>query len=710
MILTNKYSVTYDMEAIDRDFDIFIVEKKGKDFNKTNILDLATQQYKARAVQYTSGANAFVLFEKRAVTEKEYQDAITRDYPDVRVRKMDIFDEDECKAFWWQKRLLAQLLMNSIGVPKQMGVAYNNLTGKLLYGKPEWKAVDKKTKKTYMMYFLEIAFDAGMYLNLNVKTFKNECKNRKDSKKGHYIIDPKAGNFRRKLAADQIAEDKVFVEASFAHKRNTVKYLDFKTFNRFKKCKLGVLEQFTQDVEKYLGEYMILTPGQRNGDMEFAESQKERENLSVSDYSSILSERDVNIVDECRDKVSGAIVSRLINELFIFYGITAKVGTLERGMYNIRIIHNEEYYKEKELPDPHEENLHGYIVQHVTEEDCSDLSKEVEKKESPIIHKIIIELILKGDVRTGKISIYNWAGLSNGKEWTFVTREKFTGVKVSEGGVTNSAGNRTFNYYRYACLCIRQDGKLCFTTFNDVKIADTEYEEKIRSAYDKYFDTQKIKHKKYVEGLVFSDIQNIHAIIRTNEKTMPNTRNLWIGLKGTNDKDAVITDLVLDVLDKFVENYPEDREYIEGLRESIINFQLPMTKKKMRRLMNMKKGAAKRLNRFMHEYYGIWISAEIKDRDFEKDYQIENILNIKYFEESNTDGTGKASFNYYVGPTRSNLQSSIHNACVIRQVQAQGEIEFAELLPLMAVDFVRIGMYTVLPFPFKYLREYLKMV
>ena len=158
------------MEAIDRDFDIFIVEKKGKDFNKTNILDLATQQYKARAVQYTSGANAFVLFEKRAVTEKEYQDAITRDYPDVRVRKMDIFDEDACKAFWWQKRLLAQLLMNSIGVPKQMGVAYNNLTGKLLYGKPEWKAVDKKTKKTYMMYFLEIAFDAGMYLNLNVKT------------------------------------------------------------------------------------------------------------------------------------------------------------------------------------------------------------------------------------------------------------------------------------------------------------------------------------------------------------------------------------------------------------------------------------------------------------------------------------------------------------------------------------------------------------
>ena len=33
-------------------------------------------------------------------------------------------------------------------------------------------------------------------------------------------------------------------------------------------------------------------------------------------------------------------------------------------------------------------------------------------------------------------------------------------------------------------------------------------------------------------------------------------------------------------------------------------------------------------------------------------------------------------------------------------------MEFSELLPLMAVDFVRNKQYTVLPFPFKYLREW----
>jgi len=37
------------------------------------------------------------------------------------------------------------------------------------------------------------------------------------------------------------------------------------------------------------------------------------------------------------------------------------------------------------------------------------------------------------------------------------------------------------------------------------------------------------------------------------------------------------------------------------------------------------------------------------------------------------------------------------------------EIAFEDQFPLMAVDFVRNGQYTVVPFPFKYLREYAKM-
>ena len=42
----------------------------------------------------------------------------------------------------------------------------------------------------------------------------------------------------------------------------------------------------------------------------------------------------------------------------------------------------------------------------------------------------------------------------------------------------------------------------------------------------------------------------------------------------------------------------------------------------------------------------------------------------------------------------------------MRKVISLGEeLEYEEALPLMAVEFVRNSQYTVLPFPFKYLRE-----
>ena len=53
---------------------------------------------------------------------------------------------------------------------------------------------------------------------------------------------------------------------------------------------------------------------------------------------------------------------------------------------------------------------------------------------------------------------------------------------------------------------------------------------------------------------------------------------------------------------------------------------------------------------------------------------------------------------------------SIHTASTISEVRScdNDRIEFQEILPLLAVDFVRAAQYTILPFPFKYLTEYAK--
>jgi len=79
-------------------------------------------------------------------------------------------------------------------------------------------------------------------------------------------------------------------------------------------------------------------------------------------------------------------------------------------------------------------------------------------------------------------------------------------------------------------------------------------------------------------------------------------------------------------------------------------------------------------------------------------------MNIKMFEDC-----GKTY--YSVGRKDKNPSLTIPRAVNIREVQVyEGEpILFEKLLPLMSVEFVRNGQLTVVPFPFKYLREWIEM-
>jgi len=110
-MLTNRINVTYNIENIDADFDIFRVEKSNKDYYKYNILDSAVYEFKAAAVQWTFGATALVLFRKGEVTEKQFKESIMKEYEDVKIQKIDLFDSEQCnKCFYFENRLLPRAL------------------------------------------------------------------------------------------------------------------------------------------------------------------------------------------------------------------------------------------------------------------------------------------------------------------------------------------------------------------------------------------------------------------------------------------------------------------------------------------------------------------------------------------------------------------------------------------------------------------------
>ncbi len=114
--------------------------------------------------------------------------------------------------------------------------------------------------------------------------------------------------------------------------------------------------------------------------------------------------------------------------------------------------------------------------------------------------------------------------------------------------------------------------------------------------------------------------------------------------------------------------------------------------------LNIRSDFGKDFNRYLFQNTGILLHPTPKDESVRGEY-FDAVLNIKYFEK-------EEKYYYFVGTAEKKLQQSLHNACLLREVISIGEkINMQELLKLMAVEFVRNGQYTVLPFPFKYLNE-----
>lgn len=465
---------------------------------------------------------------------------------------------------------------------------------------------------------------------------------------------------------------------------------------------MGVMEQFLRDVNDNLSKYITIDIVKREDAQEFDISNLEKKGISELEYGEMLQKKGVVIVDENNSEISKDIVAKLLEELEKYYHVKATVGNLSEEAYNIRIIHDGEYYAENEMHDPHSDNLKKYIVQHITE--------EVEhftniKGSSPDIKKIVQELIIKGDVRERMISIFDWERLDSGKDWTFVLRKKIKTKFVENAEDINHVNKKALNYFNYYCLKIDSNGKMEFDTFCDNNQDETEEWSKICYAYD-YVEDKHRGVQNQVEGLMYSDIDNIHAILLTREKTLPNISALMDTLMETDVKERVSKELLLKAIDDFETENIDSRDCISEWKNKVSAETEMITKKAVKKILNMRTGIASRFNRFLHEKYGVWIDGELRKEEFEATYQIGNLLNIKY-EYKEKDYLDGRTFVYYVGAKSKRL--AYPNACCMRKVISLGEeLEYEEVLPLMAVEFVRNSQYTVLPFPFKYLREYIE--
>lgn len=85
-----------------------------------------------------------------------------------------------------------------------------------------------------------------------------------------------------------------------------------------------------------------------------------------------------------------------------------------------------------------------------------------------------------------------------------------------------------------------------------------------------------------------------------------------------------------------------------------------------------------------------------------RDELLSSVTDIKMFEDN------KCQY-YFVGVVGNGMRANVSDAANIRMIEPynNSKLRFNELLPLMNVTYVRNNQLTVVPFPFKYLREYI---
>lgn len=584
-IRTNKVVPQFNYDMIDGSFDIFCLETSQKYIKRgARIIDAPLLNKGVKAVLFESGKRFYALLEHNADNLSILKNVLS----DVEYgSSMSIV---QIKSGALKEYQLLQLLINGLAAKNHPLLRYNNLTGHLYIYKPEWIS-KSKDNVIWSIPTLEIAVLDGCIMKLWVRTFtstklrhKITFSKRKFEDYPKYILSAD-NSLRRKIDGDT-AED--FILRQIDNQRNEILFLDISNASSFESTKAGVLTEVVENFNKrYSGMARIefqAVPESRSIDT------KSTAKENVAAIKAFLAEKSIKVVDCVKNEQSERFCAEIAELIKEKYGVTAKVGASpSKKALNIRLIHNKQYYEQLEN-DPHNEQLAGYTVQHITFEDFYHNRKFA-------ISAVINELIIKNDIQHGKLSLFDWSQLNLDRNVSF---------GITTGGDTP----------RYFFMTFKSDGTFAFTEQQLDLFSLNEY-----SSCVEIFDSD-----KQIVGVIKFSEDDILVIRNTELFTIPETEALHDELTSGNTA---------------LRNKKSREEYLTSVTE-IRNYRIDG-----------------------------------------KDY-------------------------YFVGVCGAGMRPKLQTAALIRSVsQAKnGSSEFGRLLPLMNVSFIRNGQLTVIPFPFKYLREY----
>ena len=586
---SNELKYDIDYELIDQKYQIVRISSSKKMKPSLLFLDSVLEEDSVLSVCYTDLNEVFVLLDSNSKAQYSLRKAISEANDSLSFSKVGLREIQAC--------YLIQLFMNSLSRSTLSLFSYNNLSGHL------YIIADPEKTKGKQIKTLEIKIDKECCLQSNVRTFTSKTLEKKiEFKKGktfesypQYVL---ANNKHLKRVAK--SEKNSYILRQIRNKKEEMKFLDFGSLEKFDRSKCGIIQNTMEQFSDRYGKIIKLEFSEivNPTTIEHKSSMTKQEKAKLK---CLFRETPVRIIDFVNNELS-AELSEMLIDVFALDGINIKQGKyLKKDCYNICIIHEKEKYEEGE--DPHDKIEQAGPNQCITIETYMEIvgNKNVADSLKAIKDNVIQELLIKDDIRAGRISTYDWAGNNYEGSWKFIER-------IEENKET-----------RYCCMTVKPDGSFVFDNYEGNLLDMNEF-----SKYEEAFQLN-----KNTVGVIEDPRGNVNCIIDTNMFTVPN---------------------------------------LAGIKEELT------------------KGNNKLKNQEMREEL------------------LTSVLDVNFYKDNE-------DIYYYVGIAQDKLVYSSNNAILIRKIESVpgSDLVFDKLLPLMNVMFVRNGQLTVIPFPYKYIREYYMM-
>ena len=667
-LYSNELLASFEYSSIDRDYDFYYVTTSDK-YIKGGATFLDIDDIKVSALQFESGKSFWVMLHKNAISRAEL------------VRLLNTKEDGDSlsiKAMTSSSipvHLLTQLFLNALTSPVDEMISFNNLSGKLLCFRPAWLNKDKDNF-IWGMQCLEVKVGDDMCVKLVAhrmtalalkKQMKFEKRKLQDYPQYEFSYN---NNTLKRVSNENKDRRENFIIKPVDGERGSITFFDFTDYETFACTKMGVLYDILNVLHAEFDRYIHVDFKKYDID-EVVEYKR----TSLEAYKDIVAKEvinsGINIVDAVQSETSEDYLQDVADGINkIIPEAKCSVGRrLSKKKLNVRYIHDKSFYSDSKV-DPHQEDMEDYVVQHITVENFKHQS-------SAAVYNILKELVIKKDIATGKITLVDWSQYGYKADWIF-------------GVVAENT-----HYF----MTIHPDG-----TF---KIEALERNLFTMTKYDKYMDYFGLNEEnkndyRGVIGLIKDADGNINLIKDTNIYSMPDYTAMGDVLKNVASEGKfpgkdVVTWLraVMTITDKIKVQAELD------IVIPRIDIKEEYTKAN---IMGLFKGITtkKEVVRYVFENTGIMLYAYLRGEEERNEYLSGNI-DINYIEQD------EMLARFSVGEIGNGMKYTIERASVVREIQAVegSKLIFKELLPLMGVEFVRYGMLTVVPFPFKYLREYI---